>query len=314
MTVAERYGRFLSSAPSTLESSREQWRGFSLMFYAGKNGSGKSLAAVYDTLPDLAAGTTVLSTVRLLDWENPRPCGDLLCPCDKDNPNRHGHMHPSCVIWTNWAQFLELREGVVLADEITGIASATESAGLPAQAADELHRLRARDVVMRMTGISFARAAKVVREAAKGVTRCSGSMPVPAVDEHGRTRMWRPNRLAEWVTYDAEELPQDDITEAAFEKADKKVSARLWVPDNPAIAAYDTYAAVSRVGAWDSAGNCARCGGRRPREECSCDDYLDRKAAKARRVASRSARKARSAEHTPPADLSGLPELVDPAA
>ena len=49
------------------ERARKMRRGFAIHFYSGKNGGSKSAALVFDTLPDLDAGTPVLSTVRLLD-------------------------------------------------------------------------------------------------------------------------------------------------------------------------------------------------------------------------------------------------------
>lgn len=61
------------------ETKRRLRRAMPITGYCGPNGSGKSAACVWDTMPSLAMGRTVLSTVRLLDWENPRPCDDPAC-------------------------------------------------------------------------------------------------------------------------------------------------------------------------------------------------------------------------------------------
>ena len=42
--------------------------------YVGANGGGKTVSMVWDTLPSLESGRPVLSTVRLLDYGNPREC------------------------------------------------------------------------------------------------------------------------------------------------------------------------------------------------------------------------------------------------
>jgi hypothetical protein len=60
-------------------------RGWPIMGYVGANGGGKSAAMVWDTVPSLLAGRPVLSTVRLLDFQNPRECEG----CDES-----GHFRP----------------------------------------------------------------------------------------------------------------------------------------------------------------------------------------------------------------------------
>lgn len=66
--------------------ARLRRRGFPIHSYVGPNGTGKSAIMVYDTLPSLEGGRPVLSTVRLLDYHNPRPCpGYEFC----DDPANH---------------------------------------------------------------------------------------------------------------------------------------------------------------------------------------------------------------------------------
>jgi hypothetical protein len=252
-------------------------RGFAVHFYGGRNGAAKSLAAVYDSLPDLDAGVPVLSTVRLLDFRNSRLCDDLACECDKRDGGRHFAAHPSYVPWTTWEQMLELKAGVLLADEVTGVADSMEGSSLPSQVGNVLHQLRRVDVVLRMTGLSFVRANKRIREATTGLTRCRSGWPVSALDEDGNPRQWRARRMASLQTYDAQSLPLDDISDAAYEKADLIGTSRHWIPGSQAILAYDTFDAVSRIGSVTDAGRCAHCGGTRRAPECSCADYQERK-------------------------------------
>lgn len=271
------------------ERARTLRRAYPVHMYVGRNGTGKSLCAVYDTLPDLDAGRPVLSTVRLLDYRNPRLCDDAAC----DSPDHATHMaaHPAYVPFTTWPQLLDLREGVVLMDEVTGVADSNEGSALPAAVANELAQLRRAGVVMRLTGLNFIRAHKRIREATLAVTRCRSLFAAPAVDEDGNAKMWRQRRMSLWHTYDAQSLPVDDHTEHAYDTADLLVSGRHWIPDSPAIRAYDTYDFVSRVGTVSDAGRCATCGGTRRAAECSCSDYQESKGQ--RRPP---ARRARSAE------------------
>jgi len=78
--------RFLGGDKQS-QVARARRRMYPIHFYVGRNGAGKSLAAVYDTMPDLDAGLPCLSTVRLLDFRNPRPCDDPNC---KDLRTRSG--------------------------------------------------------------------------------------------------------------------------------------------------------------------------------------------------------------------------------
>lgn len=261
------------------EKARKLRRGFPVHFYSGKNGQTKSCAMVYDTLPDLDAGTPVLSTVRLLDYRNPRPCDDLACDDAIGHEKGHLAAHPAYVPFTDWPQLLDWSGGPILMDEITGVADSNESSSIPAAVANKLAQLRRADVTVRITGLNFIRANKRIREATTAITRCSAMWPVTAVSEDGSERIWRQNRWAAWRTYDAASLPLDDHTEAAYEKAELLTKAHHWVPSSPAIRAYDTYAPVLMVGHVTEHGRCAHCGDNRRVQECQCPDYVARKAA-----------------------------------
>jgi hypothetical protein len=250
------------------------------------------MAMIYDTLPDLAAGRPVLSTVRLLDYDNPRLCDDGDCEdSSHGGPLHHGASHPLYVPFTQWGQLLDWKSGAVLMDEITGIADSNESSGLPVVAANKLAQLRRDDCTVRITGLNFIRANKRIREAVNAVTRCRSFLPVDTLDADGSERVWRRRRVATWVTYDAQSLPVDDHTDHAYEEADVLVKAIHWIPDSPATRAYDSMDRVLTVGTVAEGGRCAHCGGNRRNPDCSCEDY------QALRAAGRpSARKTRSGE------------------
>jgi len=267
--------RFLARTKQS-EAARARRCAYPIHFYVGRNGSGKTLAAVYDTLPSLDAGLPVLSTVRILDFRNPRPCDDPRC---SDLEHDFGHMaaHPLYVPFTIWPQLLDWKRGTVIMDEITGVADSNEGAALPAAAANTLAQLRRVDMAVRITGLNFVRANKRIRESVSAVTRCQSSLPVTAYHEDGSAKLWRTRRMAKWVTYDAQSLPMDDITDAAYLKADKLVSGRHWIPTSLTLKAYDTFSPVLSVGTVTDSGRCAFCGGNRRAPECSCLDYQQAK-------------------------------------
>jgi hypothetical protein len=268
-------------------AARKRRRMYPIHMYVGRNGSGKTFCAVYDTLPDLDAGLRCLSTVRLLDYRNPRLCEDDACSDVMHGLPGHMAAHPGFVAFTRWEQLLEWKSGPVLMDEITGIADSNESASMPSAVRNKLPQLRRDDVSVRITCLNFIRADKRIREAVNAVTRCRSSFPVSVRDDDGTERMWRARRLAKWVTYDAQTLPVDDHTDHAYDHADVLCKGRHWIPGSSARLAYDTFAPVLMVGTVTDAGRCAYCGGTRRAAECGCPDYVSDRAA--RKSATRSA-------------------------
>lgn len=262
------------------ELGRSRRRAYPIHFYSGRNGSGKSHAAVFDLLPDLDAGMPVLSTVRLLDFRNPRPCDDGACICDKADAGRHKAVHPCFIPFTTWVQLLEFRTGRIFMDEITGVADSNEGASLPGAVANHLAQLRRGDLAVSMTGLNFIRANKRIREACNAVSVCQGFLPVTVQGEDGKDKLWRQRRLSRVRTYDAQSLPMDDISSAAYEKADQVGRGRFWIPTSLALLAYDSMDAVLTVGSVTDAGRCAHCAGTRRAQECSCSDYLTEKLAR----------------------------------
>lgn len=312
------------------QKARARRRLHGISMFVGRNGSAKSACMVYDTMPTLDAGRPALSTVRLLDWNNPRPCegwqttvtnwvevetdedvifrpiyGREDCTASSHGRRSHLQAHPLYVPFSSWDQLLSWRFGDVLMDEVTGVADSNDNTGLPGPVRNFIAQMRREDVALRITGISWMRAAKQLREVVTAVTRCRTILPVPqSSDMSIEQRIWRPRRLAIWRTYAADTLPIDDITDNAWKEGTMIASARHWIPTSPAITAYNTYDKVLSVGTVTDAGTCAVCAGRRTRPECECEDYLARKPAKVAAPRAReglSATQPRRARHGLPA-------------
>lgn len=291
------------------ELGRARRRQYPVHFYGGRNGAGKSLCAVYDTLPSLDEGRPVLSTVRLVDYLNPRACDDDACTyvlhglgaeeLARQGVGEHLAAHPCYVPFTSWRQMLDFDHGDILMDEITGVADSNDHYSMPSAVRNLLAQLRRRDVALRITGLNWIRADKRVREACNAVTRCMSYLPVRSTDEDGNARLWRPRRLIKATTYDAQSLPVDDHTAGMYEKADTLTKSRLWVPDCIARLAYDTFAPVLAVGTVTDSGRCAYCGGNRRAPECDCPDYVDGR--EERKERARRPRSGEDAIHAPSA-------------
>jgi hypothetical protein len=228
---------------------------------------------------------SILSTVRLLDFRHPRACDDVLCLCDKGEEGRHRAAHPCYIRFTHWEQFMDFTEhagssGRVVMDEITGVADSNDAASMPGAVGNRLAQLRRGDMAVSMTGLNFIRASKRIREACNAVTVCKGLLPLTVQGADGSDKLWRQRRLSVVRTYDAQSLPMDDISAAAYEKADKVGSGRFWIPTSLAVLAYDSLDKVETVGSASESGRCVHCSGTRRAQECSCEDYLADKAAR----------------------------------
>lgn len=293
--------------------TREQRRLYGVSAYVGANGGGKSAAMVWDTLPALEAGRPVLSTVRIQDYENPRPCDDDRCASNpevldhfKMRPTAEGraamvrnarrlfldgpdaevehvemestgvHLaaHPLWIPWTSWEQLLQFRFGEVLADEMTGVAEARSAMSLPQVVLDQFQQLRRDDIPFRYTLPSWDQADVSVRRPTQVVTLCSGRWSVPPPAEGDMERVWRPRRLFRWLTYEA--MLMTEMTEGKRAELRPEVADWHWGPGSPAFAAYDTFAPVLRVGTVNESGRCHICGGSRSAPKCACGPRSER--------------------------------------
>jgi hypothetical protein len=275
---------------------RMQRRAFPIAGYVGPNGSGKSWLAVYDSLPSLDAGRPVLSTVRLLDFRDPRPCpGGGMC----DDPANHiiersmstlvegpdgrarvvqqpvptgavhQASHPYYVPFRDYSQLLDMRDCDIIMDEVTGVASSREVASMPVQVANHLVQLRRRNQVLRWTTPSWGRADKIIREVTQLVTLCSGHMPKKRPQVEGEApRLWLDRRLFWCKSYDPSKM--DEFEAHRADSIIPEIRAFYWRPIGVTQHAYDTLAGVSALGWANDAGLCMSCGGKRTHRKCAC--------------------------------------------
>lgn len=233
---------------SKVHKASARRRSYPIHAYIGANGGGKSLAAVYDSLPTLAAGRHVVSTVRLLDPATGAP-------------------HPLWIPLDNYRTILDAERCDLILDEVTGVASSRESMGMPPAIANRLVQLRRKDVALRWTAPAWARSDRIIRECSQAVTLCMGFRGEHISDGDG-DRLWTAKRLFFWRTYDAASF--DEWTTYRKEKV-KPVAWQLFRrPGSVAERSYDTFDAVLALGAVTEAGTCLECGGQRRREQCSC--------------------------------------------
>jgi len=239
---------------------------------------------VWDTLPSLAVGRPVLSTVRILDYDNPRPCDDAACthpehadvagefePDGRPVPVQHRAAHPLWVPFTDWGQLLEAEHCDVLMDEVTGVASSRESHSMPAPVANALVQMRRRDVVVRWSAPAWKRSDVIIRECSQAVTYCTGHFPVKVQAAEGEPeRLWHRRRMSNVRTFDAQLF--EDFTAGKREQLNALCKQLLWLPNLGVFDAYDTYDAVLSIGTVTEGGTCYRCGGRRRAPACSCGD------------------------------------------
>lgn len=247
-----------------------------IRMYVGPNGGGKTASAVASVLPSLAAGRTVLSTVRLLDWENKRPCDDSRCDCDKSDELRHLAAHPHYRPLTNWRQVVEAEHCDILCDEISTMLSSRDVGGLPSEIESVLQQCRKPDIVFIGTCPAWARADKVLREVMRLVIFCRGVKAFRRTVEGG-DRIWQENRLFRQSGFDAQELE-------TFENGKREDLPMLWQgmwwgPGSPRFDAYDTYEAVRLMGARANRGPCLDCGLKRGGSAATCKGHEDEESA-----------------------------------
>lgn len=212
-------------------------RGTPLMGYTGLNGMGKTFAMVRDSLPDLAAGRGILSTVSLLDPHT-------------------GNPHPLYTPFRHWSQLEGWRNGPLLLDEVTGVMDSRES-GMPKKVRKQLPQMRRVNSPIRWTGINWDNSDKRLRQITQAVTDCRGFLPksraVRADGFRDAVEMWLPNRLFLLTTYDASTLRSAEdgsqMTQRDEKKSRVKVMKRelVWGPGSLAFECYNTLDSVDSI-------------------------------------------------------------------
>jgi hypothetical protein len=256
--------------------------------YIGLNGHGKTMCMVYDTMPELDAGRHVLSTVRLTDFRNPRPCqgvrwdlagNEMACGAEVDGRGHSAHLvaHPAYEPLTDFVQLLEASaNSSILVDEISSSFSARSSMSLPSPVLRAIKQLRKGDSIFQYTCPSYLDADVALRRVSQGVTFCTGFKAL-SVDVPGR--LWPANRIFRQLTYDAQQLNDLDGADRENDKDATKIRARkfgmLWGPSTGAFDAYDTYEMANTLGWVDESGKCVRCGGTRTARKCKCGESHD---------------------------------------
>lgn len=273
----------------------------------GPNGHGKSWLACMDVLPGLEYGRPVLSTVRFLDYRNPRPCDDPSC----DWPGHPDHLaaHP---LWTglrDYSQLLDARDCSVILDEVTGVASSRESANMPVQVSNWLVQLRRRNIDLTWTAPAWGRSDLIIREVTQAVSVCLGYFPKRRKqDPNEPPRLWTDRQGFYVRTY--ESLLMDDFEAGKAQHIPHIVAAFYWRPGGLTERAYDTLDAVSSLGWANEAGMCMGCGGKRTIPRCSCGTHDEGRGAARDRSRARAAAELAAPDSDPVGPVADLGATV----
>lgn len=231
--------------------------------FVGWNGSGKSLAAAAAAMEHLRRGRRVLSTMRLNDWTDPRPCDDSECFSSVHGEPGHMAAHPLWVPFTDLRQLFDFEDGHVLMDEVTGVADARESHGMPVQVANYLPQLRRRNVTLHWTTIGWSFADVRIRRITLAVLHASAFFGRP--QDHS---LWKSNRGFLWRVYAGQDF--DALESHKVERMSTLGRHVFWRPGSEVERAYDTNEPVLALGAVSDSGMCLTCGGRRTPPKCGC--------------------------------------------
>lgn len=265
-----------------MTAAQRKRRSAGIVAYVGFNGSAKSATMIWDTLPDIAAGKKILSTVAIFSLELAKSEDEATTAWEATGVPELRPDNPLVLPYFNWIPFtdfrqlIDFRDGIVLMDEVTGIADSRDSMGLPVQVRNMLFQLRRHQVVLRWTTIDWSAADKRLRNATQILTYCRGFMP-----KFEPGKIWAVKRLFWLRTYDAAGF--EDFTEARgkMEKNRPKPMVREWVRLfgglSLAIQSYSSGSQVLSLGASTDAGLCMTCGGNRMRKKCSCSDHKEPK-------------------------------------
>jgi hypothetical protein len=252
------------------DHGRTRRRSFNIMAYDGPNGSGKTACMVFDTLPTLDG---VRWECRVKDHAHTLAGvyqGERYVLANLDlYDSATGLIHPRSVRLNTWQQILSAEHCDVLLDEVMGVASARDNAGLPGEVALLLQKLRHFDISLRYTSPRFGAAHIDLRSPTKAVTSCRGTFPV-----RKSGMAWAANRVFNWRTFSTEDF-EDQAPSASQRDRNKsgvraKIVAWIWAPRSRMFSSYDTLGVVSVLAKTLPSGTCSVCGGRRPILKCEC--------------------------------------------
>lgn len=285
--------------------ARAKRLGYPVRAYVGPMGTGKSALLVYDAIANLERGRPQLSTVRLLDYKNPRLCdGGPACddpdkhtrevmrtslvPFDPDDPSSplvrhseptgefvtHKQAHPLYVPLRDLRQFLTWKDGDILCDEVQGLFNSRESSAMPSQVLTMMMQLRRLNVSLSWSVPAWGRADKVLREQTQLVTMMTASLPVRApATADGLPRLWHQRRLFHARSYDPSCMDEFEAHRAMAEDVHPEIIAFYWGPGSTMFKAYDTLDSVASLGYASDTGMCMTCTGKRKTTMCVCDDH-----------------------------------------
>lgn len=276
-------------------------RGFAIAAYIGANGSGKSATLCLDTMP----------TLRGIMWscENPDHYHSsqgiysgvrrVLSTMRFTTPD--GEAHPLYIPLTDYSQLPNFEHGDLILDEVGGAVASSTGDDIPMSVKAVLQEMRRKEVNIRWSAPSWARASKVLRECSLGVTVSQGKFAVRDSDEveflgrhkreymdsltfrlvsdwceidglhkHDAGRTWGSRRMFSTATYDASQF--DEWTAAKREKLKPVVRQIIWRPGHDLEKAYDTHAHVEKLGQVTDSGRCDHCMGYKARRKCECGE------------------------------------------
>lgn len=314
-------------------------RGFAIHAYIGANGSGKSATLCMDTIP----------TLRGIMWscENPDHYHSsqgiytgvrrVLSTMRFTTPD--GEAHPLYIPLTDYSQLPNFEHGDLILDEVGGAVASSTGDDIPMSVKAVLQEMRRKEVNIRWSAPSWARASKVLRECSLGVTVSQGKFAVRDSDEvefygshdiesmdaetfqlvkgvcstdgqhfHSAGRTWGSRRMFSTATFDASQF--DEWTAAKREKLKPFVRQIIWRPGHELEKAYDTHAHVQKLGQVTDSGRCDHCMGYKARRKCECgEQHETRDETRARIKAEKELRHAGQLELTDPPETTRVDVL-----
>lgn len=226
--------------------AQAQRRQIPILGYFAENGMGKTANMMRDLVPDIIAGVPLLSSVPIYDFRKPREGGGF-------------EIYDNFQLFTHWGQLSDLRNGVLVLDEIGAIADSSSSLGEAVR--EELPQMRKQNDRVVYTAPDWSNAHLRLRQITQGIVVCRGYSQ--ASDRYRRRRgeatdlpvMWRQNRLFSTRTISA--IGREEFTKKQIIDAKSKATEWWWGPASPAFNMYDTLYRVQKVSE-------ARC----PHPEC----------------------------------------------